>query len=229
MDKKRLEEYCRIGEKADEYLRSGKTREALKEYSKITDNLEECREVDSYLMAKVTLGFLRAYIKLGDFKRAYEVWNANLEDGLYGVGIYALESAQTTVRDMLTYDMVCAFLHSLADKDPRESANAVNQYLSRVCEQTYEEGDRKTMLAAISNWKQHLREIFKGTIPHDFARSLIRFEKLIGESVKAQPIDFPLPTPWEKPSDFREMSRVVSLKSVEGRGSLRKPRDKKVG
>lgn len=215
MDHQRLEEFCRLGEKADQLLREGRARDALKNYNKILSNIENKGDVDSYLMAKVTLGVLRCHVKLGDFKNAFDVWNASLDDGLHAIGIYALENAQTTVRDMMTYDMICAFLHSLAESEKAPAAKAVNQYLSRVCEQAYEEGDRKTVHLAISNWKQHLREIFKGALPHDHAVLLIKFERLLGETVKPQPIDFPLPTPWEKPDDFREMSRVVSMRAAK--------------
>jgi hypothetical protein len=209
----RLEHYCRLGERADTHLRQGRAREALKIYSEMFSGLEEDGEIDSYLLAKVTLGVLRCHVKLADYKSAFNVWNAAIDDGLHGIGIYSLENAQTTVQDMITYDMMCAFLHTLAAADKNESAAAVNQYLSRVCEHAIEEGDRKTLSQALSNWKQHLREIFATAIPHEFAVPLIKFERELGASVPAQPIDFPFPTAWEKPSDFQEMSRVIQMKS----------------
>ncbi|RYZ66111.1 MAG: tetratricopeptide repeat protein [Proteobacteria bacterium] len=207
-----LEDYCRSGERADTYLRQGRATDALKVYSEIIKQIERDGEVDSYLLAKVTLGVLRCQVKLGDFKSAFSVWNASLDDGLFGIGIYALESAQTTVQDMITYDMLCAFLHTLAEADKKEAASAVNQYLSRVCEHAIEESDRKTLNQALSNWKQHLREIFGVSIPHQYAVPLIRFEKELGLPVAPHAIDFPWPTAWEKPADFREMSRVVQMK-----------------
>lgn len=215
MDSKKLEKLCHLGERADKLLREGRTRDALKTYEEITSDLEQGAELDSYLMAKVTLGTLRCLVKLGEFKKAYQIWNAGLEESLHGIGIYALESAQTTVRDMITYDMLCAFLHSLAASEKDEAAAAINQYLSRVCEQAEEEGDRELMALAISNWKLHLREVFSSSLPHEFAKPLIHFEKEFGTSVKPRALDFPLPTAWEKPNDFREMSRVVHLKVAE--------------
>lgn len=214
IDPKRLEEFCQLGEKADTLLRQGRTRDALKAYEELAAKIETSGSIDSYLMAKLTLGVLRCHVKVADFKSAFTVWNATIEDGLYGIGIYALESAQTTVRDMLTYDLLCAFLHTLAKAEPKEAATAVNQYMSRVCEQATEDADRSTLRQAVSNWKQHLREIFQGSIPHAFAVPLIKFERTLEEPVKPQPIDFPFPTEWEKPQDFREMSRVVQLKKV---------------
>ena len=214
MKNPRQEEICKKGESADQLLMEGKFREALKIYGEVGKEFETSKNVDSYLIAKLTIGVMRCHVKLGDFKTAYQVWNAGMEDSLYGIGIYALESAQTTVKDMICYDMLCAFLHTLGDTEPAEVAKAVNQYLSRVCEQALEDGDRGTMRLAISNWKQHLRDVYKASIPMEHAMPLIKFEKTLGETVKQQPIDFPPPTSWEKPRDFLEMSRFVDSKKI---------------
>lgn len=214
--------YCEAGERADTHVRQGRARDALKVYSEVIARLESDGEMDSYLLAKVTLGVLRAQIKAGDFKSAFAVWNASIDDGVFGIGIYALESAQTTVEDMIEYDMICAFLHTLADADKKESASAVNQYLSRVCEHGIETGDRKILSQAVGNWKIHLREIFNGSIPHQFAVPLIRFEKELGTPVAQTGLEFPYPTAWEKPADFREMSRVVQLRTTPKAGQKKK-------
>jgi pentatricopeptide repeat protein len=215
MDKKRQEELCIKGNQADKNLYDGRAREALKMYNEISKELEKTGHVDSYFTAKITLGVLRCYVKLGDFKSAFDVWNATQEDSVHGIGIYSLESAQTTVRDMIVYDMLCGFLHTRTDAEHNEAAAAVNQYLSRVCEHALEDGDRATMKQAISNWKQHLRDVFQSSIPFEFAEPLIRFEKTLGETVKPLPLEFPTSASWEKPSDFREMSRVSNLKEMK--------------
>ena len=215
MDKKRLGEICQQGERADELLLRGHAREALAKLNVIVNEINKSGDLDSYLVARCTLSVLRCHLKLGDFKAAFSVWNANMEQSIYGVGIYALESAQTTVKDMIAYDMICAFLHTLADHDKEEAASAVNQYLSRVCEHALENGDRTTMRLALNNWKQHLRDIYNGTIPMEMAKMIIRFERDLGDQVKTSQIEFPIPSPWEKPADFREMSRVAELADRE--------------
>ncbi len=215
MDKKRLEDLLSRGQKAEKLLKEGHARESLKAFSELCADLEKSGDFDSYMAAKVTLGILRAHVKLGDFKGAFGVWNAHLEDSLHGIGIYALESAQTTVQDMVAYDMLCAFLHTLADSEKSFAGSAVSQYLSRVCEQALEEGDRSIMRLAISNWKQHYREIFGASTPLEFVKPLVHFEKELGEAVKPLPIDFPWGSPWEKPNDFLEMSRFAEIKKVK--------------
>lgn len=215
MNRKRLSELCEQGERADRLLKEGRARDALKAFQELCTDLEKEGDFDSYIAAKVTLGLLHCHVKLGDFKSAYKVWNANLEESLHGIGIYALESAQTTVRDMIAYDMLCAFLHTLSDSDKTAAGAAVNTYLSRVCEQALEEGDRATMRLAVSNWKQHLREIFGSPLPISAAQPLIAFEKSLGEVVKPQTIDFPYGSQWEKPRDFLEMSRFAEIKGIK--------------
>jgi len=222
MDQKRLDQICERGEKADQLLTEGRTRDALKAFNEIVKDLEKKGDYDSYLAAKVTLSLLRCYIKLGDFKKAYAVWNANLEESLQGIGIYSLESAQTTVPDMITYDMLCAFLHTLGDSGKEPTASAVNQYLSRVCEHALEHGDRSVMRTALSNWKQHLRDIFGATVPGDYAKPLIKFEKMLGDTVKPQALEFPKTSVWEKPRDFLEMSRLSTEKSPKPTRSQRR-------
>ena len=223
MTKQRLEELCQRGNQADSFIREGRAREALKVLLEIVKDMEKKGDMDSYLSAKVTLGVLRCHVKLADFKSAYQVWNAELEESIYGIGIYALESAQTTVRDMVAYDMICAFLHSLAETESKEAGAAINQYLSRVCEQAIEDGDRSTMRMAVSNWKQHMKNVFGVTIPHQFVKPLIHFEREMGEPVQPAPIDFPAPNGWDKPSDFREMSRISEMRAAAAKAAAPSP------
>lgn len=229
MTSNRLDELRRIGEMADDLFREGRPRDALQNYRRVLAEFDENGHIDSYIMAKITLGSLHCHIKLGEFKQAFDIWNSNLEDSLHGIGIYSLENAQTTVQDLITYDMLCAFLHTLTDSNPKDAAFAVNTYLSRVCEHALESGDRSLMTLALSNWKQHLREIFALSIPHEYAAPLIKFEKDLGHPVKPHPIEFPLPSEWERPSDFREMSRVAKINSLDSdtrKGALH-PRKKR--
>lgn len=213
MNMRRLKELCDRGEKAEELLQGGHTREALKALTEIAEDLEKHGDFDSFIAAKVTLALLRCHVKLGNFKAAYEIWNSNLEDSLYGLGIYSLESAQTTLRDMIAYDMICAFLHTIGDSDKKTAAAAVNQYMSRVCEQAFEDGDRAVMRTALNNWKQHLRQIFGASIPHRIAEPLIMHERSFGESVPMEPFEFPAGSGWQRPNDFLEISRIADIRS----------------
>ncbi len=217
-----LEKFCKAGALADAALARGEYREALKAYAVIMSDVEKSGQLDSYLLAKVTLGVLRCHVKLAEFQQAVEIWNAHMDDSLYGIGVYALENAQTKIEDLLVYDMLCAFLHTLIDGDKTQSAKAVNLYLSRVCEHAQENGERALMVQALANWKAHLKEIYGGAFPQDVAAALIKFEQGFGEVVKPRPIDFPLPSAWERPASFRETSTVISKRALSARVKNRK-------
>lgn len=216
-----LEMFCELGAKADLAVAENRFRDALPLYRKVIAAVEKSGHLDSYLLAKVTLGTLRCHVKLAEFQDAISIWNAEIdgpaEESVYGIGIYALENAQTKIEDLLVYDMICAFLHTVVESEREPAAKAVNLYMSRVCEHAADNGERALMIQVLANWKAHLREIFGGSIPHGAATTLIRFEKAFGETVKPRSIDFPLPAPWERPSHFRETSTIISRRALKER------------
>jgi hypothetical protein len=212
MNTKAYEDFCQRGEKADQLFSQGRYKEALDQYHALFAAMKERGHVDSYLASKVTLGVLVSYIKSGQLKKAHDVWNASMEDSFFGIGIYGLENAQVTVEDLLTYDFICAYLHSISEAPQNESADAVTQYMSRICEHSQEVGARGLGRMAVNNWKQHLREIFsQSSMPFQFAKPLINFEKSLGESIKPGSIEFPELTTWKRPHDFHEMSKVANF------------------
>lgn len=222
-----FKKFCTAGQEADRYFQEGRYREAHAGYARLLHEIETSRLVDSYLLSKITLGLLMSHIKLGEYPKAFVIWNSNLEDSLFGLGIYGLEHAQTSVHDMICYDFVCAFLHSLSDGDKDDSAAAVNQYMSRICEHLFDSGDEKTLRQAISNWKQHLKEIFPSSLPHHAAKPLIETEQRLmaitgGGPVRLEGIGFPPPSVWEKPEGFREVSHVISFQPLDFSGNASK-------
>jgi len=202
-----VEKLCILGNEANKLFASGFYKDATKKYLEIITRLEQAEKVDSYIVSKSVLGLLMTAIKAQDFEKAVEIWTTHQEDSVYAVGIYGLENAQTSVHDMFIYDFICAYLHSLSENTARESAKAINLYMSRVCEHAFELKDQNLIRLALSNWKQHLREVFAHSIPHEMAATLIKYEKKFGEVVPLSAIDFPKLSKWQKPDDFREMSR----------------------
>ncbi len=212
--------FCRKGEAADALYNKGLFIEAHDAYAKLLLELENSRVFDSYLLSKITLGLLLTHIRSGKLQLAFTIWNANMEESLFGIGIYALEHAQTSIQDMLLYDFVCACLHSFSGGNKDGAASAVNQYMSRICEHLHEQADSATLRLAISNWKTHLKEIFGNSIPHRLAEPLITAERdLKGEPLRLQALGFPSLSGWEKPEGFREMSHLISFEPLEFRVS----------
>ncbi len=217
-------QFCRKGEKADALYNGGHFTEAHDAYAKLLLELENSRVFDSYLLSRITLGLLLTHIRSGKLQPAFSIWNANMEESLFGIGIYALEHAQTSIQEMLLYDFVCACLHSFSGGNKDGAASAVNQYMSRICEHLREQQDTQTLRLAVNNWKTHLKEIFGNSIPHRFAEQLITAEREIkGEPLRPQAIGFPALSAWEKPEGFREMSHLISFEPLEFGGSNEQP------
>jgi hypothetical protein len=215
MSNARYKEFCTTGTKADTLYREGRYREAQALYHRLLKDVERSGHVESFLAAKITLGLLLTHIRMGQLKEAVSIWTSHIEDSLFGIGIYGLEHAQTHVQDLICYDFVCAYLHSLTAQDPSHSGDAVNMYMSRVCEHYRETGEDDMIRLAVSNWKQHLNEVHGSRLPHQAAAELIKAEReYVGESVKPQPIGFPMPADWERPAGYEEMSRVLDRKKA---------------
>jgi hypothetical protein len=198
--------WAEAGAKIDS-LSEKKPLEAAKAYRALRRELEASSGASSFWAAKCVLGEMRALCLVGEIRRATELWNSSMDDGLAGIGIYALENGQVAVEDLLTYDMICAQLHTHQAKSQRERAEAVAQYMSRVCEQLLEAADKATLRLAIGNWKLHLREIFVGVLPFSAAEPLIRFERLLPEPVPLpQRTRLPALASWNPPKGLSELS-----------------------
>ncbi len=206
-----VEKLSDLGNEANKLFASGFYKEAEKKYLEIISILQKSKKIDSYIVSKSVLGLLLAAIKSQNFERAITIWVKHSANSIFAVGISGLENAQTSVQDMFIYDFICAYLHSVSAGKAQVSAKAVNLYMSRVCEHALEVKDKKIMRLALSNWKQHLREVFNQSIPHGNATELIKYEKKFGEAVPLATIDFPKLSAWQKPDDFREMSKFIDI------------------
>lgn len=206
---------CTEGQKADQLYKEGRYREAQRSYLDLIGKIEETDQVDSYLLAKITLGLMLTHIKSGEVQKAFSIWNSHIDSSLFGIGIYGLENAQTNIDDMICYDFVCAYLHSVSESPKYECASAINTYMSRVCEHGFEQSDSELVRKAINNWKLHLAEVFKGSIPHNYALPLIETEKRHGQPVAQSGLQFSELTDWHRPENFREVSRVVKFQPLK--------------
>lgn len=211
----KIEKYLAQGQEIDTWISKNQFSEASQSLADLLQKVRRHKAADSYLLSKVTLSALYLATKQGQWNQAFEIWNAPAEDHVFGLGIYGLEHAQTSVDDLVLYDLLCAFLHSISDAPKETAAHNVNQYLSRVCEKAMEESDFKLLKQTLNNWKIHLREIFKGTIPSKHIQSLIQFEKVLQEPVRTEPLFFPKPDLWKKHDYFSEMSKIIELRTRE--------------
>ena len=191
-----FDRHCAAGERADALLASGDLDAARAAYDDLLDDIRASGTVDSFVMAKLTLGVLLLELERGDIGAAHGVWISRLDDSLYGLGIYALERGHTSVHDLIAYLMVSAFLHSRSLGDREAAADAVHDLMGRVTRYAAEE-DSSLLTIALSNWRRHLDEVHDyGEVP---ARHLRRWRAAAdrhGGVVSGDRVLFPQPAPW---------------------------------
>ncbi len=116
------------GTKADDILFSEETKKAIECYGEIVREMKTTGCIDSYIMAKVTLGTLIALIKQDAMHHCFDIWNSEVGESYYGIGIYALENGQASNDDIISFQLVRAYLHSRAvhsESDCKETVDAI--------------------------------------------------------------------------------------------------------
>jgi hypothetical protein len=188
---------CQVGDSGDELLKSGLFREAISRYSDCVRQMEQLKCIDSFIMAKVTLGTLIALIRDHAVGNAFEVWTATPETSLYGIGISAIEGAQTSESDLITYLMISAYLQSVSSQPPEISKGSIDSLLGR-CLEYAKKKQPDTIPLIIHNWHLHYTEILDGNIPADWLASYTQSAEEFGIQLgTAKTVLFPTPSKWE--------------------------------
>ena len=135
-----FEEYCRKGEKADQLYLAEDFENAEKEYREIIEDLEKSEEIDAFILSKTTLGLFLTYIKAGDPDNAIEIWTADPEKNMLGLGVHGLETDfQVSPHDAAVYLFASAFLHALRADTPEVIAEAISEHMERILDYAMEE------------------------------------------------------------------------------------------
>lgn len=192
-----INEYCKLGEEADNYCFQDDFVKAEEIYYNILDNLIKDKEVDNFLISKTTLGLLLLYVKSDQREKAYKIWTADPAENIFGIGIMGLEETfQTSTYDSIIYLIICGYLYSIANEDPSEAAEAIEYYMEPVVNYSIKENNSILELA-ISNWKKYLIDVFNGFIPQKFTDKISEYETKIDKTIPILKIDFPHPSPWK--------------------------------
>ncbi len=192
----KLEELCEAGEQADAHLEAGRLEEAEQAYVDLLTAMIDDGEMQAFILAKLTLGLLLTALRHGNIPAAHEIWTASEEDDPFSLGIHCLENAQTDDHDFIVYLFISAFLHSIGT-EPAAARDAVEDYMSRICE--YAERENPEMLPlAVNNWRQHLLEIYEDReIPPEALAQVERAAEGLSDPVPEGPIGLPSPSSWE--------------------------------
>jgi len=195
MDDKFFRELCAAGDVADQKLLPSYPKTALAEYKKIFQKMMDSKEVDSFVIAKLTLGMMIAEIKLKNYKGAFDIWTAG-EDSMLCVGIRMIENAALSENDTILYLQIEAFLNSLSAGDKPQAARNVNSFAEKVCLYC-EEKNRPMLAGAVQNWRKHLNEVFENNIPPEYLTKLAAFEARLPGTPAASEFRMLAPSKWE--------------------------------
>ena len=193
-----FDQLCSLGNQADNLLATQQYDRAKTAYIDIIKRSNAAGELDSFILAKVTLGYLLTLVKSGDYVTAHQVWTFEPEENILGQGVQFLETAQTSVHDLMIYFLISAHLY--AHGTDREAAlEGVNDQMKRVARYALDEAPG-LMPILIANWRCHLEEIYEtpfNALPQEAAAELGQVLDQTGVVFGPSGISFPNPSLWE--------------------------------
>jgi hypothetical protein len=190
-----FEALCRSGESADRLCGEGRHAEAEQAYLELFKRIRDGEEIDSFLVAKVTLGLILTRLRAGKLQAAFDVWTQDPGESLLGLGVQFIEDGQVSAHDALVYDLVCAYFHSLSGEDPEGAAEAVLYYMTRVCAYA-ERRDSRLLPLVVVNWRQYLRELHGEHAPEAERELVDQLAARHGIRATHGAVAFPDPSAW---------------------------------
>ena len=195
-----FDQLCALGNQADNLLATQQFDRASSAYIDILTRSDEAGVLDSFILAKVTLGYLLSLVQRGDIAKAHQAWTFKPEEHLLGHGVLFLETAQTSVHDLMIYSLVSAHLHAHGT-DAEAALEGVNTQMRRVARYALSEAPG-LLPTVIGNWRKHLEEIFERPfqlVPLDAQKELQELEAKAGKLTVPVSIrvSFPQPSLWQ--------------------------------
>jgi hypothetical protein len=159
------------------------------------------KKIDTYLMAKATLGVMLAYVQLGEFQEAHSIWTCG-DESHWRIGTLSIDEGALSVSDTILYMQLTAFLHSLSAGDKGQATVAVNTVCNTLCNY-YQENEPDLLSEMLNQWRLYLGEIYEKKVPPEAQQELRTFSAQAGVKPsgygKLKFIRFP--ESWESPGD----------------------------
>jgi hypothetical protein len=172
-DEQAFTRYCSLGDKADAKLVATDFAGAIEGYQAIVDDMFKRKSVDGFVMGKAALGCMLAYVQLGKYQEAAQIWTGKPDDR-WAIGIESLEKGSCSTNDAVLTLELYGFLHSLSKGDRAQATGAVNDYMGRFC-QYFKQKDPQHLPMAISQWRIDLEEIYEKNIPPEAMEEIDKF------------------------------------------------------
>lgn len=159
--------FCRLGTQADDLLIGGAFQSAEAARSKLLSQMKGSGQVDTYLLAKMSLARLLGQVLSSDFGPAIrEMAHKTQAEGLEELGLLMLARGQVDYIDFLLYSELEATLYSiepqLAQADEQDPLEAINSAMSDLFEMASEKQDPWLAALSLRNWRLHLSNLFGG-------------------------------------------------------------------
>ena len=213
-----FDQLCSLGDQADTLLKAKRYPEAQSAYIDILDRAINAEHLDSFIVAKVTLGYLLALVESGDIAQAHQVWTFRPDQHLLGDGIHFLENGQTSVHDLMIYFLISAHLHA-HNTDNQAGFEGMQDHMQRVARYAVEEAP-ELLAVVIGNWRHHLEEIFElplASVPPRAKVQLQELEMKAGPTITPKRVYFPKPSLWkiDWPSKATPMTREEARRATQ--------------
>ena len=213
MQMKTYDELYAEGDAADALFRQGNFEAAEAAYHALLQGAKQAKRVDSFIAAKATLSVLRMYVEMGNHKMALTIWKAP-PGSVFGQGNVFLANGQTSLNDMMIYNLIVGYLYSLGldtaqEIDRTETLNEMNGYLSLVGRYATQEAPNFIPIV-IGNWRIHLEEIFKKPfeeVPPSAKVLLNQLEQASGTIEPPTTLSFPELSHWKRDWDKTSQTR----------------------
>ena len=193
-----FDQLCALGNKADNLLATQQFDRASSAYIDILTRSDEAGVFDSFILAKVTLGYLLALVESGDISQAHQVWTFRPDQHILGEGVKFLETAQTSAHDLAIYFLISAYLHSHAT-DREGALQGVDERMKQVANYALAE-DPELMPIVMTNWRGYLEEIYEVPFNALPKSATVEFGKFVEKAIVVfgpSEITFPRPSLWK--------------------------------
>ncbi|NNH69367.1 hypothetical protein HLB23_05685 [Nocardia uniformis] len=186
-------EQCAQGEAADALLAAGRPAEAATAFRALLGTAFATGRPDPLIAAKSVLGLMMSLIFDNRLAEAHAIWID--EESHTRLGILALESGQVSTHDLIGYDLLQAYLYSLAATDRDQAAQAVDTLMARCVDYAFDR-DRRLVPHMINNWRRHVRELHDDAPPPTALRGVAAAETHWGQQIPQGPLYWPRPYRW---------------------------------
>lgn len=202
MHPRQFNAYCERGSSGDQLLELEQFEPALGIYRSLVEDMFAAKLVDSFVLAKCTLGVLLALALKGDQDEACTLWVKNqAEPGTadpYALGVSFLEQGQCSLFDRLIFTSLAGFFHSMSTGDRAQAVAGIRSQCAPIFERALQREPRLVPYL-LSNWAfSYVHLFFPEPVPADLRDEVgAARARWGGKTLEPARLRLPGPSPWK--------------------------------